>query len=169
MNGKTFWMILIAVLLLALRGAAIVPDDPVFRGKFYDGDGDVEYLRLLDISRRMFTPDAEWQNVAMLYTPSWNGWVEGPTWRAWWVQNSYGPTYCALPFFEEPLTTFLQNAQDLWFDQMGDGQRIGNGRSGSRPRRPALRLRLPDVHSQAGGWKCRPSMTGGSSSPRPVC
>lgn len=94
-----------------------------FEGKFYVGQGDAEYLRLLDISRRMFSPDPEFQNIAMLYTPSWNGFVEGPTWGAWWIQNSYGPTYCGLPVFEEPLITFLQNAQDLWFDQMGDGQR----------------------------------------------
>ncbi|MFH1923910.1 MAG: hypothetical protein ABIP48_28965, partial [Planctomycetota bacterium] len=94
-----------------------------FEGDFYSGQGDVEYLRLLDVSRRMFSPDPEFQNVAMLYTPAWNGFVEGPTWGAWWIQNSYGPTYCGLPVFEEPLTTFLQNAHDLWFDQMGDGKR----------------------------------------------
>ncbi|MCA9436570.1 MAG: hypothetical protein KC978_12365, partial [Candidatus Omnitrophica bacterium] len=71
----------------------------------------------------MFSPDPEFQNVSMLYTPEWNGLVEGPTWNAWWVQNSYGPTYCALPFYQEPYLTFLQNSQDLWFDQMGDGKR----------------------------------------------
>jgi hypothetical protein len=60
----------------------------------------------------------------MLYTPNWNGLVEGPTWDAWWIQNSYGPTYCALPFYQEPYLTFLQNSQDLWFDQMGDGVRM---------------------------------------------
>lgn len=96
-----------------------------FEGKFYSGQGDLEYLQLLDISRRMFAPDPEFQNVAMLYTPTWNGFVEGPTWGAWWVQNSYGPTYCAVPFYVEPYITFLQNAQDLWFDQMGDGKRKG--------------------------------------------
>ena len=95
-----------------------------FEGKFYRGEGDAEYLRLLDCSRRMFDPDPEFQNVAMLYTPAWNGFVEGPTWGAWWIQNSYGPTYCGLPFFSEPLATFLQNAQDLWFNQMGDGKRV---------------------------------------------
>jgi hypothetical protein len=92
-----------------------------FEGRFYRGEGDVEYLELLDIARRMFAPDAEFQNVPMLYTPAWNGFVEGPTWGAWWIQNSYGPTYCALPLYDEPYITFLQNAQDLWFDQMGDG------------------------------------------------
>jgi hypothetical protein len=92
-----------------------------FDGQYFSGTGDVEYLQLLDIARRMFAPDPEFQNVPMLYTPQWNGLVEGPTWDAWWIQNSYGPTYCALPFYEEPLVTFLRNAQDLWFDQMGDG------------------------------------------------
>ena len=96
-----------------------------FEGTYFSGNGDVEYLELLDISRRMFSPDPEFQNTSMLYTPWWNGFVEGPTWDAWWVQNSYGPTYCSLPFLEEPYITFLQNAQDLWFDQMGDGVRVG--------------------------------------------
>ena len=96
-----------------------------FEGQFYRGEGDDEYLQLLDISRRMFEPDPEFQNLPMLYLPAWNGFVEGPTWGAWWIQNSYGPTYCALPVFQEPLVTFLQNAQDLWFTQMGDGKRAG--------------------------------------------
>lgn len=73
----------------------------------------------------MFACDPEFQNLPMLYMPAWNGLVEGPTWGAWWIQNSYGTTYCALPFLDEPYTTFLQNSQDLWFDQMGDGKRAG--------------------------------------------
>jgi len=96
-----------------------------FDGRFFAGQGDVEYLQLLDISRRMFEPDPEFQNMPMLYMPAWNGLVEGPTWGAWWIQNSYGPTYCALPFWQEPFLTFLQNSQDLWFNQMGDGKRAG--------------------------------------------
>ena len=60
----------------------------------------------------MHDADSEFQNMAMLYTPQWNGLVEGPTWGAWWVQNSYGPTYCAIPFYEEPFVTFLQNSPD---------------------------------------------------------
>lgn len=96
-----------------------------FEGKHYRGRGDVEYLRLLETARRMFEPDPELQNLAMLYEPKWNGLVEGPTWDAWWIQNSYGTTYAILPLLQEPFVTFLQNAQDLWFDQMGDGQRVG--------------------------------------------
>lgn len=95
-----------------------------FNGHYYAGSGDSDYLQLLDIARRMFSPDAEFQNVTMLYKPDWNGLVEGPTWSAWWIQNSYGTTLSALPFYTEPFTTFLQNSQDLWFAQMGDGHRV---------------------------------------------
>ena len=101
---------------------AVVLGAEHFEGQFYRGEGDAEYLQLLDISRRMFEPDPEFQNMAMFYMPAWNGLVEGPTWDAWWIQNSYGPTYCALPFWQEPFLRFLQNSQDLWFDQMGDGK-----------------------------------------------
>lgn len=112
----------LAVSLLPSASAARAAE--TFQGTFFSGEGDVEYLQLLDISRRMLAPDPEFQSIAMLYTPAWNGFVEGPTWGAWWIQNSYGPSYCGLPLFEEPLVTFLQNAQDLWFNQMGDGKRI---------------------------------------------
>ena len=119
--------VIVATILFLTAAAVFAPTaaDEVntFEGRYFSGEGDVEYLQLLDISRRMFSADPEFQNVAMLYTPAWNGFVEGPTWGAWWIQNSYGPTYCGLPLFDEPLITFLQNAQDLWFDQMGDGQR----------------------------------------------
>ena len=96
-----------------------------FEGRHYRGSGDVEYLGLLEKARRMFEPDAEMQNLSMLYDTNWNGLVEGPTWDAWWIQNSYGTTYAILPLLREPFTTFLQNAQDLWFNQMGDGKRVG--------------------------------------------
>jgi hypothetical protein len=97
----------------------------MFLGKHYRGAGDLEHLRLLEISRRMFEPDPELQNLTMLYEPKWNGLVEGPTWDAWWIQNSYGTTCSILPFLQEPFTTFLQNSHDLWFDQMGDGKHAG--------------------------------------------
>jgi len=104
--------------------------EPSFEGQYFCGRGDVEYIRLLDISRRMFAPDSQYQNISMLYTTNWDGFVEGETWDAWWIQNSYGTTYAALPFLHEPYLTFLQNAQDLWFDQMGDGKRSSDKRNG---------------------------------------
>jgi hypothetical protein len=120
MTGAT---VCLGVILMSSPAAPAGPER--FDGKHYRGAGDVEYLQLLDTARRMFEPDPELQNMAMLYTPAWNGLVEGPTWGAWWIQNSYGPSYCALPFYQEPFVTFLQNSQDLWFDQMGDGERKG--------------------------------------------
>jgi len=104
---------------------AAAADDLSFEGQHYRGRGDLEYLRLLETARRMFEPDPELQNLSMLYMPAWNGLVEGPTWDAWWIQNSYGTTYSILPLLREPFLTFLQNAQDLWFNQMGDGKRVG--------------------------------------------
>ncbi len=109
----------------ALAAGRTGPEAGYLRGKFVTGEGDAEYLALLDACYRMMWPDGEFQNLSMLYSPAWNGFVEGPTWGAWWIQNSYGPTYCGLPFFVEPYRTFVQNAQDLWFDQMGDGKRKG--------------------------------------------
>ncbi len=106
-------------------GSGTVARAERFEGQYYRGEGDVEYLQLLDIARRMFDPDPELQNLPMFYMPAWNGLVEGPTWGAWWIQNSYGPTYAALPFWQEPYVTFIQNSHDLWFDQMGDGKRAG--------------------------------------------
>jgi len=117
---------LIAVLVL-LSATPLFADNPngTFTGKHFSGSGDVEYLQMLDIARRFFEPDPQYLNLAMLYEPSWNGLVEGPTWDAWWIQNSYGTTLAALPFLQEPFVTFLQNSQDLWFNQMGDGHRKG--------------------------------------------
>ena len=114
-----------ALLVVALGAASLHASAAMggtFDGRFYRGEGDAEYLQLLDISRRMFDPDPEFQNIPMLYLPAWNGFVEGPTWNAWWIQNSYGTTYCALPFYGEPYWTFLQNADDLWFRFIGDGK-----------------------------------------------
>ncbi len=126
------WRLVVVIVLAgavagAARTAAVGRSPGPFEGRYFRGAGDVEYLELLDISRRMFEPDPEFQNMPMLYTPAWNGLVEGPTWDAWWIQNSYGTTYAALPFYTEPFVTFLQNSQDLWFDQMGDGKRKGAG------------------------------------------
>jgi len=125
-SGWTNTIISIALAdYLSRRSAFATAAPDRFEGRHYRGRGDLRYLQLLDIARRMFEPDPEFQNLSMLYTPRWNGLVEGPTWDAWWIQNSYGTTYCALPFFQEPFVTFLQNSQDLWFSQMGDGKREG--------------------------------------------
>ena len=117
--------ILVAGLLVAVPAVTEAAKPPCFVGKHFRGCGDVGYVRLLETARRMFEPDPDFQNMSMLYTPNWNGLVEGPTWNAWWIQNSYGTTYAELPFLREPFLTFLQNSQDLWFNQMGNGKRQG--------------------------------------------
>ena len=121
--GLAACCVLIALVITPLTAPTQAAE--TFEGQYFRGEGDVAYLQLLDISRRMLDPDPEYQNLPMLYTPAWNGFVEGPTWGAWWIQNSYGTTYCALPLLQEPYITFLQNSHDLWFSQMGDGKRAG--------------------------------------------
>lgn len=117
--------ILALAALFAVPCARVAPAAERFDGRFFRGEGDGEYLQLLDVARRMYEPDPEFQNIAMLYNSGWNGFVEGPTWGAWWIQNSYGPTYCSLPFWQEPYVTLVQNSQELWYSQMGDGKRVG--------------------------------------------
>ena len=52
---------LIQVLAFLLVSSFALPaaQEPQFEGKFFRGQGDVEYLRLLDTARRMFAPDPE--------------------------------------------------------------------------------------------------------------
>ncbi len=64
----------VGCVLVALSASAA---EQSFEGEYFCGRGDVEYLRLLDISRRMFAPDPQYQNISMLYTTNWNGFVEG--------------------------------------------------------------------------------------------
>ncbi len=119
-TSRLFVLAIVCVLALVAHAA-----DQAFVGRYYSGKGDVDYLKLLDYSARSFHPDAEFQSLAMLYEPSWNGIVEGDPWDAWWIQNSYGPTFCSLPFLEEPYVTWLQHSQDLWFRVEGDGKTAG--------------------------------------------
>ena len=93
-----------------------------YTGKYISGIGDTEYLELLDKAYRMIRPDGELENLSMLYTPSWNGFVEGPTWNAWWIQNSFGPTYTMLPLMDQAYREFVANSQALWFNLQGDDQ-----------------------------------------------
>lgn len=117
---------LAGLLASASPGSPAAPADPaLFEGRHYRGRGDTNYLHLLETARSFFEPNPARQNLTMLYEPKWNGLVEGPTWDAWWIQNSYGTTFSLLPWIGEPFVTFVQNSQDLWFDQMGDGKRVG--------------------------------------------
>jgi hypothetical protein len=60
----------------------------------------------------------------MLYKPEWDTFVEGAGWDAWWIQNSYGFSYAATPFLQEPWFSVLQRSWDLLWDNQGDGKRM---------------------------------------------
>lgn len=100
--------------------------DDYYDGLYFSGKGNTSYLALLDSAYMMMQPNAFMENLSMLYTPEWNGFIEGPTWHAWWVQNSFGPTYTMLPFMNKAYQTFIHNSQELWFHFMGDGIRKGS-------------------------------------------
>jgi hypothetical protein len=90
------------------------------------GPGDAaEWTALLNTARAQFAPSPTLQDVTMLYTPEWNGMVEGPTWGAWWTQNSYGTTLAALPWLPEPHRSFIMNANAMWFLWEGNGTIVG--------------------------------------------
>lgn len=94
-----------------------------FNGNYFSGTGNVNYLALLDSAYIMMRPHAQIENLSMLYKPEWNGFVEGPTWDMWWIQNSFGPTYTMLPFMDKAYQSFIFNSQQMWFDMMGNGVR----------------------------------------------
>ena len=99
-----------------------------YSGRFFSGDGvgDAgEWLSALDTARWQFSPSPLRQDISMLYDPTWNGFVEGPTWGAWWTTNSYGTTLASLPFLPEPHRSFVRNANLMWFTWIGDGTRVG--------------------------------------------
>jgi len=96
-----------------------------YDGKFCSGSGDAEYLRLIDESFAFFHPNPVVPNLTMIYKPEWDTFTEGAGWGAWWIQNSYGFSYAATPFLEEPWVTTLQRSWDLFWSNQGDGKRKG--------------------------------------------
>ncbi|MCX6929938.1 MAG: hypothetical protein NT154_43010, partial [Verrucomicrobia bacterium] len=112
--------------VLALLAATVTANSAVdaYQGQNCAGKGDLEYLWLIDRSFDFFHPNPDWQNLSMLYNPDWDCLVEGKSWAAWWVENSYSTTFCSLPFLDEPWLTFVQHSQDNWFRYQGDGKRV---------------------------------------------
>ncbi|MHB1001705.1 MAG: hypothetical protein ACYC27_20900 [Armatimonadota bacterium] len=109
---------------LALLSASVAPSQASeYKGKYCTGKGDIEYLQMIDRSFGCFHPNPNAQNISMVYFPVWDTFVLGPQWLLWWTQNSYGTTYCSLPFLQEPWLKILQNSQDMWYNRQGDGKR----------------------------------------------
>jgi hypothetical protein len=96
-----------------------------YDGKFCSGSGDVDYLRLIDESFAFLNPNPAVPNLSMIYEPEWDTFVEGAGWDAWWIQNSYGFSYSVTPFLQEPWFSILQRSWDIFWDNQGDGKRMG--------------------------------------------
>jgi hypothetical protein len=96
-----------------------------YAGPFCAGEGDGDFLRLIDESFAFFHPNPVVPNLTMLYKPEWDTFEEGAGWGAWWIQNGYGFSYAATPFLAEPWFSTLQRSWDLFWDNQGDGKRIG--------------------------------------------
>ena len=96
-----------------------------YNGKYCSGTGDADFLRLIDESFAFFHPNPVVPNLTMLYNADWDTFTEGAGWGAWWIQNSYGFSYAATPFLQEPWASILQRSWDLFWDNQGDGIRKG--------------------------------------------
>jgi hypothetical protein len=96
-----------------------------YEGLYCSGSGDIDFLRLIDESFAFFHPSPVVPNLAMVYKPEWDTFVEGAGWGGWWIQNSYGFSYAATPFLQEPWISLLQRSWDLHWDNQGDGKRMG--------------------------------------------
>ncbi len=119
----------LAFLLLAFSTFSVQAQQPLrsdqYNGKFCSGTGDSDFLRLIDESFAFFHPNPVVPNLTMLYNADWDTFTEGAGWGAWWIQNSYGFSYAATPFLQEPWVSILQRSWDLFWDNQGDGIRKG--------------------------------------------
>ena len=98
--------------------------DGAYSGVFVEGEGDAKMLEAIDAAFASTRPSALMVSLPMLYKRDWNGFVEAPSWPAWWIQNSFGSTNSHMPFMgEEPYASWIRNSQDMWFRMMGDGKR----------------------------------------------
>jgi hypothetical protein len=100
------------------------------QGSYFSGEGDAQFLQLLDTARLQWSSTGvEYQSVNQLYRGDWDGLMEGPTWGAWWTQNTYGPTMTALPFMEDATWAALSHSMAWWFNSIGNGTSLGKGAS----------------------------------------
>ena len=102
--------------------AAPAPAAPATR-TWVEGEGDPAAIEAINAAYECTQPSADMACLPLLYKRDWDGFVEGPPWPCWWIQNSFGPSYALMPFLGEPYATWLENSQALWFRLMGDGKR----------------------------------------------
>ena len=94
-----------------------------YSGRWIEGSGDKAVLEAVDAAFESTQPSARMACLPLLYKRNWDGFVEGPPWPCWWIQNSFGPSYGLMPILGEPQATWLEHSQSLWFRLMGDGNR----------------------------------------------
>ena len=113
------------LLLILGSGHIYSQENYDYNGLFCSGNGELASLRLIDESFAFFHPNPVVPNLSMVYQPEWNTLEEGAGWGAWWIQNSYGFSYSAVPFLQEPWFSLLQRSWDLHWKHQGDGKRKG--------------------------------------------
>ena len=125
MKKRTF--LVLAGFLLMCSFSTVKEENPkdIYKGKYCSGEGDTDFLRLIDESFAFFHPNPVVPNLTMIYNGDWDTFTEGAGWGAWWIQNSYGFSYSATPFLQEPWFSTLQRSWDLFWDNQGDGIRKG--------------------------------------------
>ncbi len=121
---KTLPIVLLVLISSMAHGQGSL-ESKRYDGKFCAGAGDVDFLRLIDESFAFFHPNPTVPNLTMVYKPEWDTFTEGAGWGAWWIQNSYGFSYAATPFLQEPWFSMLQRSWDLFWNNQGDGKRRG--------------------------------------------
>ncbi len=119
---KTLLMVLL-VLINSLANGQGSRKPNRYDGKFCAGAGDVDFLRLIDESFAFFHSNPVVPNLTMVYKPGWDTFTEGAGWGLWWIQNSYGFSYAATPFLQEPWFSILQRSWDMFWDNQGNGKR----------------------------------------------
>ena len=123
---KKLFILLFAIpVIFAHASVTSKQEQDQYKGKYCFGTGNVEFLRLIDESFAFFHSNPVVPNLTMLYNGEWNTFTEGAGWGAWWIQNSYGFSYSATPFLQEPWFSILQNSWDLFWDNQGNGIRKG--------------------------------------------
>lgn len=97
-----------------------------YEGRYCSGEGDVDFLRLIDESFAFFNSGAVVPSLTGVYKPEWDALAEGSTWNGWWIQNSYGFAYAVTPYLREPWFTLMQRSHDLLWNRQGDGKTVGH-------------------------------------------
>ena len=117
--------VILLVFIFSMSSGQVSKNPNRYDGKFCAGEGDVDYLRLIDESFAFLHPNPAVPNLTMVYRSDWDTFTEGAGWGAWWIQNSYGFSYSATPFLQEPWSSTLQRSWDLFWENQGDGTRRG--------------------------------------------